>query len=70
MFLAGSFVLIANSVFGQYLTWDTKKERDTPVCPYQLAIAQKKIHRVEKEIKALSDRLSGKTFYCVQCSVL
>lgn len=59
--VACSFVLIGNNVFSQYITWDSNDEKDLSACPYQLAIAQKELQRVDKKIKDLS----GKSIYII-----
>jgi hypothetical protein len=60
LIVACSFVLLANDVFSQYLTLNTKKEKDLSSCPYQLVIAQWELRNVRREVNQLNKRLNGK----------
>ncbi|XP_048772087.2 collagen alpha chain CG42342-like [Ostrea edulis] len=57
MIVVCSFVIHVDNVFSQYITWDSNDEKDLSGCPHQLAIAQKELHRVEKKVDDINERL-------------
>jgi hypothetical protein len=60
--VACCLVFLTNKVFNQYIEWGGDNEKDLYTCPYQLALAQKDLRRLEKKIDDLDSKIIHNVF--------